>query len=267
MEHHEICPTRRTNRFRSGIALPEFKVRKILKDAVNAGQRPWHYANKGFENEGARAFARQGFPRRLELMKQCILGSMEPFPPRISWVPSPFNILNAMIHLKAFAVNVRGCVDNLAHAWVREKGLAGEHGAPLGDAQVGFTPENEAVLASLSPEFAGHLRELGPWFEYLRRFRHTLEHHVPLYVPGNTVSEETLRTFEEMAERIGDAELGGDHDEADRLTRERSGLVSFFPIMEHAFGDDAKRGVIQLQMMTDFETVVGIAQRLLLEFD
>lgn len=66
---------------------------------------------------------------------------------------------------------------------------------------------------------------------------------------------------------MGDAELGRDHDEADRLTRERSALVSFHPIMEHAFGDDAKKGVIQLQMMTDFETVVGIAERLLLEFD
>ena len=41
------------------------------------------YAGRRFENETARAFASQGFPRRLELMKQCILGSMEPFPPRI----------------------------------------------------------------------------------------------------------------------------------------------------------------------------------------
>ena len=70
-----------------------------------------------------------------------------------------------------------------------------------------------------------------------------------------------------MGERIGDAELRGDHDEADRLTRERVALVSFFPIMERAFGENAKKGVIQFQMMTDFETVVDIAQRLLLEFD
>ena len=69
-----------------------------------------------------------------------------------------------------------------------------------------------------------------------------------------------------MGERIGDAELRGDHDEADRLTRERSALVSFFPIVEHAFGEDAKKGVFQFQMMTDFQTVVGIAPKLLLEF-
>ena len=225
------------------------------------------YAGRRFENETAREFASQGFPRRLELMKQCILGSMEPFPPRISWVPSRFDILDAVIYLQAFVVNARGCTDNLAHVWVREKGLTGEDGAPLADPQVGFGPGNEAVLDSLSPEFAVYLRELGPWFEYLARFRHALEHHVPLYLPGSAVSEETLRTFEEMGERIGDAELRGDHDEADRLTREQSALVSFFPIVEQAFGEDAKKGVIQFQMMTDFETVVEIAQRLLLEFD
>ena len=90
---------------------------------------------------------------------------------------------------------------------------------------------------------------------------------MPLYVPGDTVSQETLRTFEEMGGRIGEAELRGDREEADRLTRERSALVSFFPIVEHAFGEDAKKGVFQFQMMTDFETVVEIAQRLLLELD
>ena len=225
------------------------------------------YAGKRFENETAREFASQGFPRRLELMKQCILGSMEPFPPRISWVPSPFNILDAMIYLQAFVVNARGCTDNLAYVWVREKGLTAEDGAPLADSEVGFGPGNEAVLDTLSPEFAGYLRNLGPWFAYLGRFQHALAHHVPLYVPGNTVSYETLRQFEEMGERIGDAELGGDHDEADRLTRERSALISFFPIMEHAFGANANKGVFQFQMMMDLETIVEIAQRLLLEFD
>ena len=54
-------------------------------------------------------------------MKHCILGSMEPFPPHISWAPNAYNILDAMVHFQAFVVNVRGCVDNLAHAWVLEK--------------------------------------------------------------------------------------------------------------------------------------------------
>ncbi len=132
-----------------------------------------------FDNEVARMFASRGFPRRLELMKQCLLGSMEPFPPRISWAPSRFEILDAVIHLQAFVVNARGCTDNLAHVWVREKELTGEDGARFADAEVGFEPGNEVVLGSLSPELAGYLRDLGPWFKYLGRLLHALEHHVP----------------------------------------------------------------------------------------
>lgn len=90
------------------------------------------------------------------------------------------------------------------------------------------------MLKSLSLEFAGYPKELGPWFEYLGRFRYALEHRVPLYVPRSAVSEETLREYGEMGERIRDAEGRGDHDEADKLTRDRSALVSFFPIVEHA---------------------------------
>lgn len=70
-----------------------------------------------------------------------------------------------------------------------------------------------------------------------------------------------------MGQRIRDAERRGDHEEADRLTRERSTVVSNFPIVEQGFGEDANKGVFQFQMMTDIETVVEIAQRLLLELD
>ncbi len=76
-----------------------------------------------------------------------------------------------------------------------------------------------------------------------------------------------MREYGEMGERIKDAENCGDHGAADRLTCERSALVSFFPIVEHAFGENAKKDFFQFQMMTDFDTVAEIAQRLLLEFD
>ena len=110
------------------------------------------YAGKRFENESGRESANQGYPRRLELMKQCIFGSVEPFPLRISWVPSRFNILDVMIQLQAFVVSARGCTDNLDHVCVREKGLMGEDGVPLAGSQVGLGSENKAVLDRLSPK-------------------------------------------------------------------------------------------------------------------
>ena len=225
------------------------------------------YAGLRLQDDTARTFASAGFPRRLDLMNQCIGMAMEAFPPRISRAPDPFFIRLAVIGLQAFVLNVQGCLDNLAHAWVREKGLTGEGGAPLATSRVGFGPGNVAVLKSLSPEFAGYLKELGPWFAYLPGFRHALEHDAQLYVPGGAVSKETLREYGEMGERINDAENCGNHDESDRLTYERNALVSFFPVVEHAFGENAEKGVFHFQMVSDFHTVAEIAERLLREFD
>ena len=67
-------------------------------------------------------------------------------------------------HLQAFVANVRGCLYNLAHMLVREKGVTAEDATPLPDLRIGLRPADSAVLDSLSLEFAGRLRELGRWF-------------------------------------------------------------------------------------------------------
>ena len=225
------------------------------------------YAGKDFRDERARRFARHGFPCRLELMVHCIEGSMEGFPPRISWAPHVGSIEDATVCLQAFVANVRGCVDNLAHIWVAENGLRAEDGTPLPDSRIGLRPDNGTVLKSLSPYFAGRLTELGPWFEYLDKFRDALEHCAPLYVPRDSVPEDTLLQFGEIGKRAAEAGRREDHATADRLTREREAMVSFFPITAQAFGDNADKAVFHFQMATDFDTVEEVARKLLLEFD
>ena len=140
------------------------------------------------------------------------------------------------------------------------KGADGGGRAPVAGA--GFGPGNEAVLESVSADYGAYPKEVGPWFEHLERFRRALEDHVPLYVPASDVSDDTLREFARLGERIGDAEIGGAAEVADRLTRERSALVSFFPVIEHALGENADKGICHFQMMTDFHTIAEIAGRL-----
>ncbi len=79
------------------------------------------------------------------------------------------------------------------------------------------------------------------------------------------MSDETLKAFAQLGERIESPELDGGTEEADRLMRERGALVSFFPIVEHASGENAHKWVFHFQMTTDFETVANIAERLLRE--
>ena len=55
------------------------------------------YAGLRSENGITRAFAREDFPRRLELMEQCIHGAIKAFPLRISSAPGTFAVLDATI--------------------------------------------------------------------------------------------------------------------------------------------------------------------------
>ena len=105
-------------------------------------------------------------------------------------------------------------------------------------------------------------KELEPRFQYLERFRRTLDDLVPLYMPASDVSDDTLREFARLGERTRDAEIGGSAKVADRLTRERSALVSFFPVIEHALGENADKGTCHFQMMTEFHTIAEIAAKL-----
>ena len=162
--------------------------------------------------------------------------------------------------------NVFGCIDNLAHIWVAEKELTAQDGT-LPDARIGLRPHNGEVPDSLSQVFAGYLKRLGPWFEYLETYRRALEHHVPLSVAPDSVPQPRLRKYVKIGEFILQAEQRDDHAEADRLTHEQNRLVSFFPITAQAFAENADKVFLHFQMASDFNTVEDIARRLLLEFD
>ena len=159
------------------------------------------YVATRFRDERTRAFARHGFLRRLALMLHCIERTMEDLPPR-PWISHAQGILDATVCLQAFVTDVFGCIDNLAHIWVTGKGLTAQDGTPLADSRIGLRPENRAVLDSLSPVFAGYLKRLGPWFEYLETYRRALEHHVPLSVSPDSVPQPRLRQYGKIGERI-----------------------------------------------------------------
>lgn len=75
------------------------------------------------------------------------------------------------------------------------------------------------------------------------------------------VPEETILEYGWMGEQITETEGLGDHNRADRCTHDRDTVVSFFPIVEQAFGKDANKRVFHFQTMTDSETVVRIGQQ------
>ncbi len=224
------------------------------------------YVLRDFKNPRAREFATHGFPRRIKLLAHCIELIFEDLPPGTDKPPNSDEILDVTIYLQAFVFNVFGCTDNLAHIWAREQDLKKEDGKLLENMEIGFFgPRCGLVLDSLPGDFSDYLKGLEPWFEYLGNFRHALAHRIPPYIPPFYVPKDKLQEYEEIGNRIGAAIQQENYDEVVRLENEQTGMVLFSPIVTHSFGENAKKVFFHSQMLSDFNTVVEIAQKLLKE--
>ena len=226
-----------------------------------------HYTKREFTVDGACEFARQGFLRRLKILAHCIEEVFKSVPPDITQPPEAYERLNAVVYLQAFIFNVFGCIDNLAHVWVKERGLTEKDGKPLPKNWIGFSKKHKTVRKSLSKEFQDYLAGLNMWFENLESFRHALAHRIPPYIPPYSVLEDKLCEYEEIEARINEARMRGDCTKVDRLKDEKKALVRFEPVITHSFSENARKVYFHAQMIADFNTVEGIAQKLLEEFD
>ena len=224
------------------------------------------YVLGDFKNPKAREFAIHGLPRRVRLLAHCIESVFSNLPPGTTEPPSNDVILDTTVYLQSFVFNVFGCVDNLAHIWVREKELTGKNGKPFNDTEIGFIGvKYKPVLDTLSKEFSDYLKGLEPWFEHVINFRHALAHRIPLYIPPNYVPDENLQRYEEIGKRIDEAVQQGNYEEVDRLQDEQFSLTLFHPVATHSFSEESKLMYFHAQMTQDFNIVADIAQKLLQE--
>ena len=227
------------------------------------------YRNQSFEVDQACEFARNGFLRRLIILKRCIEKVFDILPPSITQPPDNDRIIDATVYLQTFVFNTFGCVDNLAHVWAKEKRLTSEkdgRSIPIPDNQVGFGKDNKVVLDSLPTEFRDYLKELRPWLKSLENFRHALAHRIPLYIPPCSVPEDRADEYNKIEECISEARWRGDCAKADQLEDEKNALVRFEHLTTHSFGENAPKLPFHTQMIDDFLTVEEIAQKLLREF-
>ena len=221
------------------------------------------YLMREFSNERAQEFARHGFCRRLGLMTRCIRKVFELLPPDTLGAPDADESQGATVHLQAFVFNTYGCLDNLAHIWVLERGVKQVDGTSLHVSQVGLGRKNKEVLGSLPKEFTDYLSELSEWFDYLEGFRHALAHRIPLYIPSGVVPDEKAEEYADIQARINEAMRRHDFEMVDRLEEEQRDLLAFPVIATHSFGENADILYFHAQMLSDFNTVREIATRML----
>lgn len=154
------------------------------------------YLRHTFKDDSARDYASYGLCRRLFLMTHCMERVFERIPPDITHPPENETLNDATAFLHAFTTNVFGCIDNLAHVWVREQNVHGKTG-PLKSSQIGFSSTNKNVISSLTGDLHDYVtgKSFRQWHDcYLKPWRHPLAHRIPFYVPPHVyVGDESSR--------------------------------------------------------------------------
>ena len=94
--------------------------------------------------------------------------------------------------------------------------------------------------------------------EYLKNYRDTLAHRIPLYIPPATYSEADELRSRAIDEEWLDHVHRGDFDRAEALFAEQQGLGVACPMFVHSFSEE-DRGrplVLHPQMLSDAKTVI-----------
>jgi hypothetical protein len=214
-----------------------------------------------FRNEQARHYARQGFARRIQVLRRCIDNVFKIIPPGTTKVPSKGRLYDTQINIQAFLANVYGIMDNLAWIWVYERNLSNV----IPRRHVGLGKENKTVRNSLSVEFQKHLDARDAWFDYLADFRHALAHRIPIYIPPGMVLKRNVDAYNALTAQMTDALNQMKPDEYEQLSEKQNKLLVFQPLIAHSAIETKAPYVFHPQLIADFLTVGELGEKMLEE--
>lgn len=223
--------------------------------------------SRRYSSDRAKEHAHHGVARRISTLARCIDQIYAILPPGLEGIPAKGACSDAAIFVQAFVFNTFGALDNLAHIWVGEKDLRGDNGRPLPNSRIGLTDDKAEVRASFSMPLQAYLANLEPWFSYLKSFRHSLGHRIPLYIPPYCVTNANRARYDLLANEMNQALRRWDLKEHERLQAEQLALVFFRPWMQHSFEEAARPVVFHSQVLADFATVEEICLKILEELD
>ena len=205
--------------------------------------------------ERAREYIGNGACRRLRTIRRCIDNIFRVCPPRRTKLLSEDERYDLQINLHAFCINIHGVPDNLAWAYLLEKGIALKPyrvGLFCVDTQEHLPPEICAYLAS---------DRITTWHqEYAKNFRDALAHRIPPYVPPSIWSSGQEQQYRELDAKIYEATKNHDFDRVDKLNEEQDRIGAICPAFIHSSLD---RGacppvLFHPQVIADARTVMEI---------
>lgn len=203
------------------------------------------------EVESAKEHLVHGVSRRLLVIRTTLENIFSLFP-LDSTKPLGKEILtNCEINLHAFVINLSGIFDNWAWAYVFRHNLLEELGSRR---NVGLF--NKQTQKYLPKEISDHLKkdEMIDWHsKYLKGFRDSLAHRIPLYIPPAHLTNEEATRFNEIESEKIPCILSQEWDKLESIEKEQKSLGKpFFSFMESFNDAGATRPVyMHPQLLSD----------------
>lgn len=212
--------------------------------------------------ERAREYIGHGVCRRLMILQQCISNVFTLFPPAKREVLNDLDRVNVEISLHALIINVHGVPDNLAWAYVHERGFPiNERGFPVISEKVGLFRKDfrkEYLPAVVQAYLAG---PVSTWYrDYGKNFRDALAHRIPPYIPPSVFTPGHQKEYEDLHAQEGQAIKANKLELALELNAAKHAIGISCPAFMHSFldKDAAEPMLLHSQIITDTRTVMEI---------
>lgn len=217
-----------------------------------------------FNSNSAIAHAQHGYLRRTNTLLRVVEIVFELLPPDLDSIPERNTVMDATIAVHSFVVNTFGALDNLAWILVFERNVVGSKGQPLDRKKVSLA--SQYIRAKCGAAFCSYLDSREKWNREMRKFRDSLAHQVPLYIPPFTIKHADREEYERLENARNDA-LFRTRNRADykRLTDEQNKLGRFHPMMVRSVDDDTGTIDFHPQLISDLRTVHEFGREVLTE--
>jgi hypothetical protein len=128
-----------------------------------------------------------GLGRRLSHLEHIVRRIYEIFPVGQTIVPRRV-LRDGDAFLQSHVINVFGTLDNLANLWHYECRPKSKKNKGFSHIDIGLIPDDKGqrkeFITTFSQSVQTRLDQAVPWFDYLKSYRHSLAHRVPLYIPN-----------------------------------------------------------------------------------
>lgn len=220
-----------------------------------------------FKNAEAQEAWHHGFLRRFKTLFRCLENVYRIYPPNLDRKLDRNELSDLDINLQTFIFNIFGCLDNLAEILVKEKNIKKNDGADLSPSSIGFPKppfeKYNLVLQGFSSNFQNYLNQMNEWFSYLERFRHSLAHRIPLYVPPYEATAEEEGEIRNLEIEKWAASEKKDFAEVDIIDKKLRLIGRAVPYMTLK----SQSVLFHAQLIIDLKTMIEMLDNFLREFD